>query len=103
MVKANPKVNRLGDEVLALRQEVRELREALTNGDAAGGTRRATANPQPNAPLSAAAVDQLHEAHREGVVDLADVLDEVCEDPNCPDIHDDDDDEEEQGDDDDDG
>jgi hypothetical protein len=66
------KAQGLEDEVLELRNEVRALGEQL----------EAKANP----PLSEAAMRRLHNAYRAtGDPDLAKVLDELCDDPECED------------------
>jgi hypothetical protein len=94
-VKGN---NPLGDEVLALRQEIRDLRDTVAKG---GSTASAT-NPSSIASvndddddtpdLSAKALKQVHAAAEAGLID-GDVLDELCGGgADCPDHGDDDDD-----------
>ncbi len=79
-----PKRNAMKNPGEDLADQLDGLREQLTamEGKVAALPK---SNPRKN-PLSADAIDRLHEAHREGGVDLADVLDQLCQDPDCPDI-----------------
>ncbi len=90
MPKVNPKANPLGEEVLALRREVRELRERVEAPPVpAENPDEADDDGDDDAGLSAKAIEQLHEAARKGMID-DDVLDELCAGgPDCPDIDDD--------------
>ncbi len=45
-------------------------------------------NTKTNPPLSEASIERLHKLYRDGAVGLTDVLNEVCQDPNCPDLDD---------------
>ncbi len=85
-----PKANPLGEEVLALRREVRELRKRVEMPRVpAENPDEADDEGDDDAGLSPKAIEQLHEAHRKGMLD-DDVLDEICPGgENCPDADDD--------------
>ncbi len=80
-----PKANPLGEEVLALRREVRELRKRVEMPPVPAENPDEADDGDDDAGLSPKAIEQLHEAHRKGMLD-AEVLDELCAGgPDCPD------------------